>query len=244
MKSEELRLLAERYETVEFLRDDPSQFMHRYSDPVEQERAAFIAAALSYGSRKQFIPKINKLLELVEDPQSRREPVLPDTSETYYRLHTNRMVNKFLETTAYIYNIYGTLREGVRAHNVRTGIGAVEFLTSFFAERGASDLIPKNATSSCKRLCMFLRWMVRDSSPVDLGLWSDIIDKKTLIIPLDTHVIQEASKLGLLADRPPSSMKTALKLTEKLREIFPEDPTKGDFALFGLGVDESVQNIK
>jgi uncharacterized protein (TIGR02757 family) len=84
---------------------------------------------------------------------------------------------------------------------------------------------------------MFLRWMVRDNSPVDLGLWSDLIDKSTLIIPMDTHVLQEATKLGLISSKC-TSMSAALKLSQKLREIWPDDPIKGDFALFGLGVDK------
>jgi len=83
---------------------------------------------------------------------------------------------------------------------------------------------------------MFLRWMVRKESPVDLGLWNDIIDQQTLIIPLDTHVIQEANRLGLIKTKS-TSMKVACELTEKLRKIFPEDPLKGDFALFGYGIN-------
>ena len=86
---------------------------------------------------------------------------------------------------------------------------------------------------------MFLRWMVRDHSPVDLGLWTDIIDKRTLIMPLDTHVMQEANRLGLLSTKT-TSMSTAIRLTEKLRETFPDDPLKGDFALFGIGVGSFI----
>ena len=83
---------------------------------------------------------------------------------------------------------------------------------------------------------MFLRWMVRKVSPVDLGLWNNIIDQRTLIMPLDTHVIQEANRLGLIKTKS-TSMKIACELTEKLRKIFPEDPLKGDFALFGYGIN-------
>ena len=78
--------------------------------------------------------------------------------------------------------------------------------------------------------------MVRKDSPVDLGLWNNIIDQRTLIIPLDTHVIQEANRLGLIKTKS-TSMKVACELTEKLRKIFPEDPLKGDFALFGYGIN-------
>lgn len=219
--------LAERYETSSFINDDPSQFMHRYTDSRQQERAAFIAAALSYGSRKQFIPKIDAILNGME---------IPDNDDCFYRLHTNRMVRRFLSVVDEIEVEYGSLGTWIEANDVHTGIDAVKLITGHFASKGASDLIPKNTQSACKRVCMFLRWMVRDSSPVDLGLWSHLIDKRTLIMPMDTHVLQEAEKLGLIKSRS-GSMSTAIKLTEKLKEFFPDDPLKADFALFGLGVD-------
>ena len=89
---------------------------------------------------------------------------------------------------------------------------------------------------------MFLRWMVRDSSPVDLGLWSSWYSKADLLIPLDTHVMQEATHLRLLAPsssgRPKAAtLKCAQELTDKMAEAFPGDPARGDYALFGLGVD-------
>lgn len=90
---------------------------------------------------------------------------------------------------------------------------------------------------------MFLRWMVRDNSPVDLGLWT-WYPKQDLLMPLDTHVMQEATNLELI---PPAqsgkpraaSLKTAVQLTECLRQVFPDDPVRADFALFGLGADKS-----
>lgn len=225
---EQLRLLADRYETADFILDDPSQFMHHYSIPQQQERAAFIAAALSYGSRKQFIPRIQYILDGGD---------IPDDDGCFYRLHTNRMVRKFLSVVDGIEQEYGSLGGWIKANNIHTAIDAVELITGYFAQHDASDLIPKNANSSCKRVCMFLRWMVRDNSPVDLGLWADQIDKSTLIMPMDTHVLQEAQKLGLIASRT-GSMSIAIKLTNRLKEFFPDDPTKADFALFGLGVDK------
>ncbi len=83
---------------------------------------------------------------------------------------------------------------------------------------------------------MFLRWMVRRDSPVDLGLWK-WADPASLLIPLDTHVMQEAAKLGLIPPASTASRKTAELLTAALNEAFPGDPCRGDFALFGLGVD-------
>lgn len=84
-----------------------------------------------------------------------------------------------------------------------------------------------------------MRWMVRDASPVDLGLWNDIIDKRTLIIPMDTHVIRVATKLGLITSKS-SSMSAAIKLTNVLKKVFPTDPLKADFALFGAGISRDI----
>ena len=106
-----------------------------------------------------------------------------------------------------------------------------------FQEQEAVGIVPKNASSSCKRVCMFLRWMVRTDSPVDLGIWSDLISLRSLIMPLDTHVIQQSLQLGLITSKT-TSMSVARKLTDKLLEIFPDDPLKADFALFGYGVNQ------
>ena len=115
---------------------------------------------------------------------------------------------------------------------------AIVGCTKYFNPEGepASLVIPQNTQSSCKRLCMFLRWMVRDDSPVDLGIWSSFIDRKTLIMPLDTHVVQEANRLGLMNTKS-TTMSAAKELTRILAKAFPDDPVRGDFALFGYGVN-------
>jgi uncharacterized protein (TIGR02757 family) len=99
-----------------------------------------------------------------------------------------------------------------------------------------SAIVPKGRSSANKRIHMFLRWMVRQNSQVDLGLWK-WADPASLLIPLDVHVMQEAAKLGLIAEGVSASRKTAESLTAVLAEVFPGDPCRGDFALFGLGVD-------
>lgn len=98
-----------------------------------------------------------------------------------------------------------------------------------------SRIVPKGRSSANKRIHMFLRWMVRQNSPVDLGLWK-WYPQADLLIPLDVHVMQEAQKLGLLPLNATASRKTAITLTKKMDEIFPDDPARADFALFGLGV--------
>ena len=243
---EELKsLLAEyasRYETEEFLKTDPSLFMHKVTGDANREVTAFIASCLSYGSRKQFFPKIQYVLDCaggdvlgwVKTGTFERD-VPDDASVCYYRLYTYHTMNSFLRALRILLCEYETMGNYIR-QTATDGLGAVKAIIGHFAMRGVETIVPKDTTSACKRVCMFLRWMVRDNSPVDLGLWSDAIDKRTLIMPMDTHVLQEACRLGLLKSRN-ASMASALRLTKVMAEIFPDDPLKGDFALFGYGVN-------
>ena len=250
-----LKTLAKQYETREFLDGDPSWFMHQVEGVANKELLAFIASSLSYGSRKQFLPKIQYILDCskgevegwLTSGQFRKD--IPDDEGCYYRLYTNHTMRQFLEALTTMLREYGSMKAYIETelnkippYPSRRAIDAIKAIVWWFQIKVPVpvnvpvnvSVIPKDCTSSCKRICMFLRWMVRDHSPVDLGLWTDIIDKRTLIMPLDTHVMQEANRLGLISTKT-TSMSTAIRLTEKLRETFPDDPLKGDFALFGLG---------
>lgn len=237
-----LKRYAETYETTDFLTDDPSKFMHLVAGDRNQEVMAFIASSLSYGSRKQFLPKIQMILdwskgEVYDWVKSGlfRSYLQCDDDRCFYRLYTYSKMYQFLEALQQLLIQYGTLKDYVRL-NATDGFTAVAAICRYFADAGIEGIIPKNTDSACKRVCMFLRWMVRKDSPVDLGLWADIIDRRTLIIPLDTHVLQQSQRLGLVTSKA-ASMNTAVKITKKLLEFFPDDPLKGDFALFGYGVN-------
>lgn len=248
--SETLRCMAERYETESFLEGDPSWFMHQVDGNENKELVAFVASTLSYGSRKQFMPKIQFLVDCSRSvgsfydwisTKAYEEDIPCDESKCFYRLYTYATMNKMFSALREMLEEYGSMR-GFMVHSsggrMLAGLEAVERIVSFFASRNIEGIIPKNTKSSCKRICMFLRWMVRTDSPVDIGIWSDIIDCKTLIMPMDTHVLQEANRLGLLTTRT-ASMSSAMKLTRRLQSVFPDDPLKGDFALFGMGVAEA-----
>lgn len=240
--STKLTELAEKYETKDFLNGDPSWFMHQVEGDQNRETIAFIASCLSYGSRKQFFPKIQYILDHSEGNvyqwlrEGKFEQDIPDNTECYYRLYTNSLMNRFLKAYRELVLAHGSLGEYLHSEGVTTAIEAVKKITAYFAGKGIEQIVPKDTKSSCKRVCMFLRWMVRDNSPVDLGIWH-FIDKRTLIMPMDTHVLQEACNMGLLHSRC-SSMAAALRLSARMSEIFPDDPLKGDFALFGYGVSK------
>jgi uncharacterized protein (TIGR02757 family) len=232
---------ADIYETKDFLTSDPSWFMHQVCGNENQETLAFIASCLSYGNRKQFFPKIQYILDCSSHQvyewvaSGKFERDIPDDDNCYYRLFTNHAMNKFLHALKDLIAENESIGQYV-SHHSSDGFSAITAICNYFSNKGIEAVVPKDTTSACKRVCMFLRWMVRDNSPVDLGLWSQFIDKRSLIMPLDTHVMHEAVYLGLSDCKSPS-MAAAKKLTSKLSKYFPDDPLKGDFALFGYGVN-------
>ena len=250
---QQIARLAAKYETTQFLPADPSSFMHKVDGAANREAPAFLASCLSYGSRKQFFPKIQFIVDAakgevdhwVRSGEWRSD--IPDTAACYYRLYTfhdmhcliaayEKMLGEWGSMKAFV---AGKAREGVdSANNMSvTAIEAVAALCDFFAKNGAGKVVPKNTTSACKRVCMFLRWMVRTGSPVDLGLWADFIDKRNLFIPMDTHVFQMSTRLALLSQKT-ATWKSVELLRQMMLEVFPDDPSKGDFALFGYDVDK------
>jgi uncharacterized protein (TIGR02757 family) len=247
MLSEDIKALADKYENKSFLDGDPSCFMHNAESIQEQEMVAFLASSLSFGMRKVFMEKIRFILFLSQGrlyewikSGAFKCHFKSDDERSFYRFYTYGDMYEFFQLCQRILVEYSTLgnfvEKNVKDRNALTAICA---FCEYFNKKGRSKIIPK-PTSACKRLCMFLRWMVRDKSPVDIGIWADKLNKSTLIIPLDVHVLRQAVKLNLIGgSNPKNSMKLALELSEKLSTIFPGDPCKGDFALFGLGVEES-----
>ncbi len=257
--------LASRYETPAFLPADPSWFMHQVSGDANREAMAFVAAAISYGSRRQFMPKIQAILDATggdvyawlrqrafADAASSPLSFRPDDTRCFYRLQTCADIYTFLSATAALLQQHGSIRRFAE-HAIATStlppprqrpqalptLAVIDALARHFSACGSRGVIPKDTTSACKRVCMFMRWMVRRESPIDLGLWADIIAPDALIMPLDTHVMQQAARLRLMASAT-TSMSNALRLTDTVAHFFPDDPLRADFALFGYGVDEAT----
>ena len=246
MDGEVKRLLgkyAAKYEKAEFLEGDPSRFMHLVTGAANQEATAFVASGLSFGSRSQFLPRIQWLLDCASGDMDRwirtgafERDMKHGDSRCFYRFFTYSDMHRFFARYREIMKQNGSLGGFVRSVANGDATAAVEAICRRFNEGEPCGVVPKDPHSACKRVCMFLRWMVRDSSPVDLGLWSGFIDRRTLVMPLDTHVVHQAMRLGLLGS-PSASMSAARRLTAALAEVFPDDPLRGDFALFGYGVN-------
>ena len=230
--------LAERYETEEFVKNDPIQFPHevakRGGSKRDIEISAILSSWLAYGNRKQFCSLLQALHHLMgykpfEYLCSQSWRIFKDCDSTMYRFFTyHDFYTLFDNLRIYYFDIY-------KSHSIgeilRQSNDPLQKLIDMFDNIKG---FPINDKSACKRLNMLLRWMARKDSPVDLGLWN--IDPSKLIIPVDTHVHRMALDLGLTKRRQ-ADMKTALEITDAMREIWPEDPAKGDFALFGYGVN-------
>lgn len=245
--NDNLRRWAEQYETADFIQSDPVQIPHRYDSRVNIEISAFITAWIAWGSRKQIIQKA----DFIDREIFKGEPyhyivgnnvepgaaplwnAYKGSKESFYRTFTYADFYDLCARLHHIYTNWANMETAIKYSHEINGETALATMQSLF---GSVKGIPDFETqSACKRLCLFLRWMCRKGSPVDFGLW-DVCDPRNLIIPLDTHVHKQALRLGLVKRRTPD-LQTAIEITDRFAEIFPDDPTKGDFALFGYGVN-------
>ena len=237
--------LANKYEVASFCDEDPSQFLRWYKkDTTNIELASFIAAMLAFGSRSQFIPKIKQILQTADESSGSISAWLkngaykkdfPTGTKKFYRFYSYNDMHIFFDELANIIKNYNSL--GNCFHEQwKKSAGDYHLADIISQSFPKSRLVPKGKNSANKRIHMFLRWMVRQNSLVDLGLWT-WYSAKDLLIPLDVHVMQESQKLGLLPENATASRKTAITLTNLMNQIFPDDPARMDFALFGLGVN-------
>lgn len=245
ISQQEILSLAQRYNTPSFIPQDPVSFPHRYTREKDIEISAFIAQWLAYGRREMFLKVLDTLgKEMGDSPYIyiEKQQYLHHHNDTsnLYRFYTHEDYYMLCEA---LYNIYITQGKGKKTMQeiLKEKIGekttnyklVLETLISLFPNIKG---VPQNLTSACKRLCMFLRWMVRKDGIVDFGLW-DILSVEQLVIPVDTHVFQQSKRLGL-CNRNSASFAAAMEITENLKKLIPHDPVLADFALFGMGVEK------
>lgn len=241
-----LEELVKKYETSDFIKDDPIQFPHGFKKTEDKEIAAFISACIAFGSRKAFIEKLNTLFKIMDNqPLSFVLNFNPDKLKGFkYRVFKD---SDFIEVFNVLHKLYtndGGLKKLFengynRDKTIQTMLTVV--VDYFYSNtknppgRGFCNMIPNpRKKGAMKKMNLFLRWMVR-KGPVDLGIW-DFIPQSELLIPLDLHVSRLSREMGLLT-RKPDDFQAVLELTENLKKIDPKDPAKFDFAIFGLGVN-------
>jgi len=234
---------------------DPIAFPRRYSDAHDIEVAAWIAATLAYGRVAGFQSCIEKILSLCgSSPHRYLMSFQPEREHSRfrgigYRFTRSGDLFSFLCLASRILRKYGTMgrlfASLYRREEADAGPTLSRFVSALRAElavisgtqltRGLRHLLPTPKDgSACKRLNLYLRWMVRPDDGLDFGLWKDIPASK-LLIPLDTHVARISGYLGL-SHRKTGNWKMAREITSALRKIDPQDPLRFDFPLCHLGI--------
>lgn len=218
---------AEEYNDPKYFQEDPIIFPTRFMRDMEKglagkqdvEIAALLSSHLAWGRRQMIVRDCDRMFEemswnpydYIMNGEYRDENV---------SMHRTIKWCDFAAICRRLRNIYSL-------HDSIEGLSDMEIRCLIFGQK-------EDRKAPNKKISMMRRWLVRDDGKVDLGLWKDS-DKKKLILPLDVHVHTQASALGLTSRRQ-KDIVTAQEITDIFKEIWPEDPCKGDFALFGYGV--------
>lgn len=237
----------ELYHQPSFIQGDPISVPHLFTKKQDIEIAGFFTAVFSWGNRKTIIQKAKELMQLME--YAPYEFCLHPDAGSLKRLM--RFKHRTFNTTDLLYFIEffnhhyknnksletAFTRHGNTIEEMLTGFHHYFFSLQHVPARTKKHVATPERNSSCKRLNMYLRWMVRkDDKGVDFGIWKKISPSQ-LICPVDLHVARVARHLKILT-RKQADWAAALELTEYLRTLDPSDPVKYDFALFGMGVFE------
>ncbi len=250
----ELDSLVEKYETVDFIKNDPIQFPHRFKNKDDIELAGFIASLFAYGNRKLFIAKLNDLFNRADNDIANyvRNGDFKNLSGMEYRFSKDYDIIPIFQILHKLYSEDNGLEELFKYSWKNFKENYIIFFQTvvnyFYSQspktvgQGFYHMLPNPQNGGAmKRMNMFLRWMVRKST-VDLGVWN-FMKPKDLLIPLDVHVARVSRSMGLL-NRKSNDFKAVTELTEKLREFSPEDPVKYDFAMFAFGVELNTEKEK
>lgn len=240
---------VEEYNRIEFIKDDPIQIPHLFKKKQDIEIAGFFSAVLAWGQRKTIVAKCKELMKLMDNAPHEfilhhsdrdlkkfgpfKHRTFNFTDLLYFIAFFKQHYSKFSSLeNAFIYSpTEFKMEEGLNAFH------HYFFSLEDYPTRTKKHIAAPERKSACKRINMFLRWMVRkDDNGVDFGIWSRI-KSSDLICPIDLHVERVARKLKLIK-RTQADWQAAIELTESLKKFDATDPVKYDYALFGLGVNE------
>ena len=252
-----LDTLVDRYETTAFIDDDPISIPHAFDDPRDQEVIGLYAALLAWGRRDVMLRKLQELCErmdyapfdFVRSFDKNRDADALDgfvhrTFQPTDAVWLTHNLSAALDRYDSVEGLVAAHLPGDADEPVEAGLqGLSTTLLTIHddtPERLRKHLARPAAGSACKRLNMYLRWMVRDG-PVDLGLWS-CLNPSDLMLPLDVHAGRQVRALGLL-ERKSTDWKAVRRVTAVCRHLCPEDPARYDFAFYGVGAqDDSLDS--
>lgn len=237
------------YNQLQFIEHDPITIPHSYKKKQDIEIAGLFAAILAWGQRKTIISKCRDLMAMMDhDPYNfilhHKEKDLKHFLYFKHRTFTPTDTLYLIEFLKTHYQQHDSLEAAfpvsdtdTNTENALVHFASYVFSLEDFPARTRKHIPTPTRKSTCKRLNMYLRWMVRaDHAGVDFGLWKQIKPAQ-LICPCDVHVDRVGRKLKLIT-RKLTDWQTALELTENLKQLDASDPVKYDFALFGLGIEE------
>lgn len=239
-----------KYNQTGFIQDDPIQIPHGYTKLQDIEITAFWTSMMAWGQRKTIINKSKELFAMMDNSPHdfmlhHQEKDLKPFEQFKHRTFQPTDALYFIDFFKRFYQENDSLENAFTRYykptdptveNMLVGFQDLFFDHEFAPKRTRKHIASPARKSSCKRLNMFLRWMVRkDEQGVDFGLWENI-PTSILLMPLDIHVRRVGTKLGLLT-RSQNDFKAVLELTDNLKIFDNEDPVRFDFALFGLGLE-------
>ena len=242
-----LEELYSHYNHFEHIHPDPLEFVYRYENKLDRELSGFIASALAYGRVRQILQSVGTVLDtmgpspsrfLLESPSARIHKAFESFK---HRFTSGDVLSGLLEGLRELLLEYGSLESCFLAGFRRTDPNILPALTGFVEklEQAGGRKMPMflpspDGGSACKRLNLFLRWMVRKDN-VDPGIWQSI-PASHLIVPLDTHMHRIATAMGLTS-RKQADIRCAIEITGAFSSIRPADPVRYDFALTRLGIN-------
>ena len=247
--SEFLNKKVLEYERPSFIAADPISVPHQFSKKQDIEIAAFFSAIFAWGNRTTIINKTNELMELMHfSPHdfclNHSDGDLKGILHFKHRTFNSTDLLYFIDFFHRHYTKHDSLESAFPINSAEGNVGAAlnHFYQYFFSlpdvpHRTLKHIAAPAKNSACKRINMFLRWMVRSNkNGVDFGIWKSI-QPAQLIIPLDVHVARVARHFGLL-QRKQTDWLAAVEITEQMKKLDASDPAKYDYALFALGVLE------
>ena len=241
--------LVEKYNNQSFIEEDPISIPHRYARKEDIEISGFLAATIAWGNRRSIVKNANRMVDMMGNEPYRfimeaDEIEMMEMSNFVHRTFNGGDFIYFLTSLRNIYKNHGGIGDFFQTEYGKTNDirDAIKNFWQIFFELEHEKRVEKHLSSitkgaACKRLNMYLRWMVReDISGVDFGLW-DKIPSSALYLPLDVHTATVGRNLGLLT-RKQNDWKSVEEITANLRQFDITDPVKYDYALFGVGVNK------
>ncbi|MBA4386537.1 MAG: TIGR02757 family protein [Verrucomicrobia bacterium] len=242
-----LEKLYREYNRREFVHPDPLEFLYGYSSPADRELVALVASSLAYGRVAQILKSVRKVLDRMgvsprDYVESHSEAGLLKSLKGFkHRFTTDVEMASMLAGARRVIKEHGSLNgffvSGI-ASSDRTVLPALEKFTAGIACCGKYLLPCPERGSACKRLNLFLRWMVRKDN-VDPGGWKGVSPAQ-LVVPLDTHMAKIGRGLGLTR-RNAADIRMAMEITDSFRVVSPDDPVKYDFALTRFGIRDDME---